>query len=156
MILTKTTISSKAFGIFPSGYSTRTGTNGLEIGVGDTSHLLYAAQHGCAHTIAARHILGSALQQVTGVLRQFLAQGNGVVVITAVRHSDEAHTLVQRRSKPQVMQAIFRHTDDDGYLIIRADLCKRTRRIAGRLHDEDAFLILVHACEDGISLRFLE
>ena len=156
VILSKMAVSCQSFSIFPCRDCSGTGSDSLEIGIRNTACCFSKAQNSRPHSIPSCNVFRSAFQEVLGVLCEFLAKGDGVVVITSVGDSDQFYAAAEFFPEPEVMNAIQRDTNYHRDVIVRADLSKSTCSIAGRLDNQCPFFTTVHSGEDAISLSFLE
>ena len=156
MVFPEAAVLRQPAGILPGRNRARTGTDRLEIRIRNPSGRFRETQHRRAHAVAARHILGAAFQHETGILGQLLAQGDGIVIVTAMRHGQQLDAAVEPAVEPQIVETVFRDADYDWDPVVRADLGEGPGRIAGRLDNQRPFLVRGKTRQHRIGLRLLE
>ena len=142
--------------ILPGGDGSGSATHSLEIGVRDAADLLYRAEHRGAHTVASGDVGCTALGPETGILAQFVAQGDGIEIVAAVGGGHHLHAGFELAQEPHVADVVQRDADDDGNVVVGAHAGKGAGRIAGTLDHQDVFVLLVQTGADGEGFRFLE
>ena len=155
-VTTETAVLDKAHIGFPGGNSTRTAADGLEIVIGDPTDSRRCRQYGSGHTVAACHVLRTALGIKLIALECQVAQMDRIEIISALLRTDQFHARIQRSVEPQGIEVVGRHRQEQRNPVVGADLGEGAGRIAGRRHDKHPLLVLVDTGTDAVSLRFLE
>ena len=133
-----------------------TAADGLEIVVGDAAYGRDGREHRSAHTVAARHILGTALGIESGRLEKHVTQTYGIEIVTAALTRYELHARSKRFVKPHGREVVGRHRQQQPYVVLRAYLGKCTGRISGRSHYQYAVFIRIGTSAHAVRLGLLE
>ncbi len=140
----------------PSSDSTSTGTDSLEVKVGNFADRGRSREECCTHTVAASNVLSTALGEEFTRFQGKVTKVDGVEVIGTFLGCDQFDAGVERPVEPERIEVVGGNGEKERNAVIGANLSESAGGVTGGSDHEDARFVRGDAAANRVSLGLLE
>ena len=128
-----------------------------EIVIWDPTDGRRCRQYGSRHTVAACHVLRTALGIKLIALECQVAQMDRIEIISALLRTDQFHARIEQFVEPQGIEVVVQApTESSGIRLSEQTLAKARAVLPADATTSTRLLVLVDTGTDAVSLRLLE